>query len=237
MMNANQRVALEEVGPECLVSGAMDERRGARCPRCASTRMEMSVRGSSIVYLCGACAHEWAERRVSGLARDDDAARGEAAHRAVEAICAARDLGSLMTATRTWARQLTGADGVSFVLRSGNSCYYADEEAIAPLWKGQRFPLESCVSGWVMQHRESVLIPDIYADPRVMHEVYRPTFVRSMLMAPVRKADPIAAIGAYWQTLCAPTLSHVQLIELLAEAAAVRLTSDQVWARAVLQTL
>jgi GAF domain-containing protein len=127
---------------------------------------------------------------------------------------------------------LTGADGVSFVLRAGNSCYYADEEAIAPLWKGQRFPLEVCVSGWVMMNRESVLIPDIYADPRVPHDAYRPTFVRSMLMAPVRKSDPIAAIGVYWRTQCAPTLAHVQLIELLAEAAAVRLTSDQVWARA-----
>jgi GAF domain-containing protein len=207
-------------------------RRSARCPQCASTRMEMSVRGNGIVYLCGACAHEWVERRVSSLTRDDDPSRGEEAHRAVEAICAATDLASLMAATRSWARQLTGADGVSFVLRAGNSCYYADEEAIAPLWKGQRFPLEVCVSGWVMMNRESVLIPDIYADPRVPHDAYRPTFVRSMLMAPVRKSDPIAAIGVYWRTQCAPTLAHVQLIELLAEAAAVRLTSDQVWARA-----
>ena len=191
----------------------------------------MSIRGSSIVYRCGACTHEWAERRVSGITRDDEAARGEAAHRAVEAICAAPDLTALMIATRGWARQLTGADGVSFVLRAGNSCYYADEDAIAPLWKGQRFPLASCVSGWVMQHRESVLIPDIYADPRVLQDVYRPTFVRSMLMAPIRKADPIAAIGAYWSRPCAPSQSHVQLIELLAEAAAVRLTNDEVWAR------
>ena len=194
--------------------------------------MEMSVRGNSIIYICRECEHEWAERRVSGIVRDDAAERGEAAHRAVEAICAATDLASLMTATRVWARQLTGADGVTFVLRAGGSCYYADEEAIAPLWKGQRFPLASCVSGWVMQHRESVLIPDIYADARVPHEAYRPTFVKSMLMAPVRKADPIAAIGAYWKTQCAPTSSHVQLIELLAEAAAVRLTSEQLWPRA-----
>jgi hypothetical protein len=47
----------------------------------------------------------------------------------------------------------------------------------------------------------------------------------------VRKADPIAAIGAYWSTLHAPTESHVQLVELLAEAAAVRLSSEQLWAR------
>jgi GAF domain-containing protein len=194
--------------------------------------MEMSVRGTNIIYTCKDCSHDWAERRIGAIVYDDTARRGEAAHHAVEAICAADDLPALITATRAWARHLTAADGVTFVLRAGNSCYYADEDAIAPLWKGQRFPIESCVSGWVMQQRESVIIPDIYADARVPHDVYRPTFVRSMLMAPVRKADPIAAIGAYWSVECAPTHSHVQLIELLAEAAAVRLTSDQLWPRA-----
>lgn len=206
-------------------------RQGARCPRCASTRREMSVSGNNIIYQCKVCSHEWAERRVSGIVRDDVSTRGEAAHRAVEAICAATDLDSLMYATRVWARQLTGADGVTFVLRAGDLCYYADEDAIAPLWKGQRFPLASCISGWVMRQREPVIIPDIYADTRVPHEAYRPTFVKSMLMAPVRKSDPIAAIGAYWKLECAPTLSHVQLIELLAEAVAIRLTSEQVWTR------
>jgi GAF domain-containing protein len=168
---------------------------------------------------------------MSGMVRDDVGTCGEA-HRAVAAICAAHDLDTLLAATRTWARVLTGADGVTFVLRAGDKCYYADEEAIAPLWKGRRFPLESCISGLVMLQRESLVIPDIYADPRVLHDVYRPTFVKSMLMAPVRKADPIAAIGAYWQVECAPTSAHVQLIELLAEAVAVRLTSDQLWPRA-----
>ena len=136
-----------------------------------------------------------------------------------------------MAATRHWARRLTSADGVTFVLRAGECCYYADEEAIAPLWKGQRFPLHTCVSGWVMQNREAVVIPDIYADPRVPHEAYRPTFVKSMLMVPVRKSDPIAAIGAYWRTASAPTAAHVKAVELLAEAAGVGLASEYVSAR------
>ena len=155
----------------------------------------------------------------------------ELAHAAAEAICACRDLEPLMATTRQWARRLTSADGVTFVLRSGDNCYYADEDAVAPLWKGQRFPLRTCVSGWVMQNRQPVVIPDIYADPRVPHEAYRPTFVKSMLMVPVRKADPIAAIGAYWKTTWAPTDAHVQIVELLAEAAAIGLASDYVSAR------
>jgi two-component system CheB/CheR fusion protein len=159
------------------------------------------------------------------LPRPDDV------HRAVEAICAARDLDPLTAATRHSARRLTGADGVTFILRSGETCYYADEDAIEPLWKGQRFPLNMCVSGWVMQHKKSLLIPDIYADPRVPHDWYRPTFVKSLLIVPVRKADPIAALGAYWKNTSAPTAAHVQIAEVLAEAVAVRLAHEQLWTR------
>jgi GAF domain-containing protein len=190
--------------------------------------MEMSVRGANIVYTCKECGHDWAERRVSGIVYDDATRRGEAAHRAVEAICAAKDLASLMAATRTWSQQLTGADGVSFILWDGDTSYYADEEATAPLWKGEP---DSCMSGWAMRQRESVIIPDVYADSRVPQDVYRQTFVRSMLIAPVRKSDPVGAIAAYWRVACAPTLAHVQLIELLAEATAVRLASEQLLAR------
>ena len=43
--------------------------------------------------------------------------------------------------------KLVGADGATFVLRDGDCCYYVDEDAISPLWKGQRFPLEACISG------------------------------------------------------------------------------------------
>lgn len=152
-------------------------------------------------------------------------------HDAIARIVAARDLDGLITATRRAARELTRADGVTFVLRAGHSCYYVDEEAIGPLWKGQRFPLEQCISGWVMLNKTPAVIPDIYDDPRVPHAAYRPTFVRSLVMVPVRKEDPIAAIGAYWQTLAAPNDEHVRIIELLAEAAGTMLSSGQLGAR------
>ena len=116
----------------------------------------------------------------------------------IQRLGVARSLEEIQTIVRTAARHLTHADGATFVLRDGPYCYYADEDAIAPLWKGQRFPLEACVSGWAMQHREAVVIPDIYADPRVPHDAYRPTFVRSMCMVPIRTLDPVGAIGNYW---------------------------------------
>ncbi|MBA1148521.1 diguanylate cyclase [Ectothiorhodospiraceae bacterium WFHF3C12] len=141
----------------------------------------------------------------------------------VQELSLARSLPEVMEMVRTSARTLTGADGSTFVLREGDLCYYADEDAISPLWKGQRFPLSQCVSGWVMSHGETCLIEDITADERVPQDVYANTFVRSMLMVPIRTRAPLGAIGNYWAHLHAPTPTERKLLEALANAAAVAL--------------
>src|SRR5580658_1372400 len=66
----------------------------------------------------------------------------------VQALSMARDLDAVTEIVRRAARELTGADGATFVLREGDLCFYADEDAIAPLWKGKRFPIGTCISGW-----------------------------------------------------------------------------------------
>jgi GAF domain-containing protein len=107
---------------------------------------------------------------------------------------------------RTTARLVFKADGVCFVLREGQLCHYAEEDAIGPLWKGQRFPLSACISGWSMLHGETAVIEDVFEDPRIPHDAYRRTFVKSLIMTPImilagQNADgPVAALGAYWQT-------------------------------------
>ena len=210
--------------PLAYDSSPMAERRkaGTRCPQCGGTRFELTPQGSGICYHCLACGRSWSERRrenrsaIAGVPEDQDALA------AVRLICSAASRDALMSQTAQWTRRLTGADGVTFVWRAGDECYYAEEEAIAPLWKGQRFPLQSCISGWAMLNRQSVIVADVFSDQRIPHDVYRSTFVRSLLMVPVRKAAPIAAIGAYWSSVSAPTDAHVQLVELLAEAATLR---------------
>src|SRR5690349_21064385 len=72
---------------------------------------------------------------------------------AIEQLALARDLSQLTAIVRAAARRLADADGATFVLRDQSQSYYVDEDAIAPLWKGQRFPLETCVSGWSMIER------------------------------------------------------------------------------------
>lgn len=141
----------------------------------------------------------------------------------------ARDLDTVVVTARTAARALTGADGVSIVLRIGGECFYADEDAIGPLWKGSRFPLEACISGWVMTQDLAVVIPDIYSDVRVPHDVYRPTFVKSLAMVPVRTPEPIAAIGAYWANEHQATDDELGAMMLLADSIALALRNVQLY--------
>jgi two-component system CheB/CheR fusion protein len=149
--------------------------------------------------------------------------------RVAHELSLARDIETVTATTRIAARELTGADGVTFVLREAGGCYYADEDAIAPLWKGRRFPIEACISGWVMTHNTPVVIPDVYADPRIPHEVYKTTFVKSLAMVPVRAPEPIAAIGAYWSRPHRATDDQVGAMILLADSAALALTNAQLY--------
>jgi response regulator RpfG family c-di-GMP phosphodiesterase len=118
-----------------------------------------------------------------------------------------------------------GADGITFVIREGDQCYYADEDAISPLWKGQRFPVTSCISGWAMLNRQLVVIENIYADDRIPHAAYKPTFVKSLAMVPVRIDDPVAAIGAYWARQRQPTGEELRTLQRIANSAAVAMTN------------
>lgn len=148
----------------------------------------------------------------------------------VQELSLARDLETIMTIVRRAARRLTGADGATFILRDGDQCHYADEDAIAPLWKGRRFPMSACISGWAMLHREPAVIEDIYVDPRIPREAYQPTFVKSLVMVPIRTLEPIGAIGNYWARTRQPSEQEVRLLQALADTTAVAMENVQVYA-------
>ncbi len=147
----------------------------------------------------------------------------------VKALSLARDLPAIMAIVRRAARELTGADGATFVLRDGDQCHYADEDAIGPLWKGQKFPMASCISGWAMVHRQPAVVEDIHADPRIPISAYEPTFVRSVVMVPIRAMDPIGAIGTYWARPRIPDRREIRLLQALADTTAVALENARIY--------
>lgn len=139
----------------------------------------------------------------------------------VQKLSLARDIDTITNIVRSTARKLTGADGATFVLKDNDKCYYVAEDAISPLWQGQRFPMSACISGWAMLHKESVVIEDIYTDLRIPITVYEPTFVKSLVMVPIRTVDPIGAIGNYWASKYQPSKEEIVLLQSLADITSV----------------
>jgi len=139
---------------------------------------------------------------------------------AIEALAHANAFEDIAAVVRVAARRLTGADGVAVVARDGDRCHYIDEDAIGPLWKGLKFPMTACISGWSMLHRQTAVISDIYKDSRIPHDAYRPTFVKSLVMTPVGANEPVAAIGAYWREERQPTPGEIEALRAVARATA-----------------
>lgn len=143
----------------------------------------------------------------------------------IQRLASCRDASSIVDVLRDSTRRLVGSDGITVVLRDGAMCHYVEEDAISPLWKGRRFPLEDCISGWCMLRGERVAIADIYDDPRIPHDAYRPTFVRSLAMVPIRSEAPIGAIGAYWALRHEASAEQLEVLQALADSASIALAN------------
>ncbi|MFP4681460.1 MAG: sensor histidine kinase [Chitinispirillaceae bacterium] len=137
--------------------------------------------------------------------------------KAMQELSSVRSLDDIIEIVRHTARELVDADGASFVLKKGDKTYYADEDAIKPIFKGKTFPAKACIGGWSMINREQVVIDNVFQDARIPYEVYKPTFIKSLIMTPIRKQDPIAAIGVYWAVYHKPSSQEVFLMQTLAD--------------------
>ena len=146
----------------------------------------------------------------------------------VQKLSLAQNLEQIIDITCHAARALTGADGATFVLREGESSHYINEEAIGPLWKGQKFPLDSCIGGWCIRQGQTVVIPDVFADDRIPSAAYAPTFVKSLVMVPIRTLDPLGAIGNYWANGHIATAQEIKLLESLANATSIAIEKIQI---------
>jgi GAF domain-containing protein len=132
-------------------------------------------------------------------------------------------LDGLLEILRISARAILQCDGVAVIRRDDDKVHYAGEDAIAPLWSGQTFPIATCISGIAMLERRLIVIPDIRLDPRVPLNAYLSTFVASMAMAPIGHGDPVAAVGAYWRSTAPIEDDALTLLDMLAKGASAQL--------------
>jgi two-component system CheB/CheR fusion protein len=144
---------------------------------------------------------------------------------AAHALRTAETPEEIVTVIRASARRKGDVDGVTFVVREGDNCTYVAEDANGPLWTGSTFPLSMCITGHCILSTRTIVVPDIYLDPRIPHEAYRPTFVKSLLVVPIGRPQAIAAVGFYWARTGAVDAPTVTFLEALAAAASESLTA------------
>ena len=135
------------------------------------------------------------------------------------ALSSAQTFEAILEVLRSAARRIADADGVAVVRREGDMVAYVGEDSISPLWTGQRFPIERCISGLAMLAREPIAIADIEADNRVPLSAYLATFVKSMAMFPLGTPVPVAALGLYWCEVRPLGRDVAALIGLLSQSA------------------
>jgi L-methionine (R)-S-oxide reductase len=139
--------------------------------------------------------------------------------RATDQLAAAGSLDAVVSILRGAARSIVGSDGIAVVLREGDASYYVAEDAIEPLWRGRRFPLTACISGWAMLNDQTVIVPDVEFDARVPISLYRLTSMRTVVIVPIGSPEPVAALGAYWCASVIPDDATVWRLEVLAQHA------------------
>lgn len=142
---------------------------------------------------------------------------------AIARIARARKREEVVETVRASARGLVGCDGIAIIRRDRDLCHYIEEDAIGPLWKGRKFPVASCISGWAMSNRKTAVVPDVSKDERVPQDLYSGTFVKALIMAPVgadNTGGATGAIGAYWSHPYEATQWEIDTLEALASAAA-----------------
>jgi GAF domain-containing protein len=149
------------------------------------------------------------------LSQDGTDPRTKLLGAAQDRLLSARTFDEVIGIVRSTARSVCSADGVTFIMRDGGNCHYIEEDSIGPLWKGEKFPIETCISGWCMRNRKSAIVEDIFADPRIPHDLYRKTFVKSLVMVPVGAGESMAAMGAYWRDKRAFSERDVEAVETL----------------------
>jgi PAS domain S-box-containing protein len=140
---------------------------------------------------------------------------------ASERLVTARSISEVVEVLRDTARNTVGSQGIAVVLRDGDRCAYVAEDAVSPLWQGESFPQNTCISGWAMRHGQTVAIRDVRLDERIPQEAYARTFVRSLVMVPIGRPEPVAALGAYWSEVADHDDGAIERLEALARLASI----------------
>lgn len=140
----------------------------------------------------------------------------------IQDLSRSRDMEAVVSQTCRAARRLSGSDAAVLVLREGELCHVIGEDSATPYWKGKRYPVKDSVAAWVMENGKPMVLEDM-DDPRVSPTIYRTGYMKSSVVVPFGKPESLGTLSNLWRGRHRPTDDEVQLMRMLADAAAVAL--------------
>jgi PAS domain S-box-containing protein len=154
--------------------------------------------------------------------------RLEQVARTVHQLSRARSVQSIAELVCAVARSLSDSDGAAMSLSEGTARRYVDEDAMGPLWKGKLFERSDDVAGFAIERRQCAFIEDIQMDERFSHERFRSTFVKSTLIVPLGRDEPIGTLEVFWATAHRSSSEQAGLLQAIADAACMALENVRV---------
>jgi diguanylate cyclase (GGDEF)-like protein/PAS domain S-box-containing protein len=146
---------------------------------------------------------------------------------AFDRLCDARNSRNVVAILSTSVRELAAADGVTVMLRDEEEVRYLSDGCIDPLWRSDRFPLDSSIAGLAITSRQHALIEEIAGDARLAAEICPNAPIKSLAVLPIRSADPIGAIAVCWKET--PPELPMDELQMLANAAAISLENARLF--------
>ncbi len=139
----------------------------------------------------------------------------------MDGLFLAREVNTVVAAVRKAVQDYMGADSATF-----NLC---ERKVITPMWRGREFPVDSYLTALVMITRQPAIIEDIRTDDRIPGDVRRPSFVKSLIMLPIRPCSPIGVIGAYWSVKYSSPSESVKILKSLGDIASFAIRNIQIY--------
>ena len=159
-------------------------------------------------------------------------------HETSQLLTATLDLDSLLRSLMTQVRDFFQVEAVSVALINEDGDQLTFRVAVGKASEavtGLKLPLGKGIAGWVAQHGESILVRDVYNDPRFFSGVDEKTafHTQTVLAAPIEtEQGPIGAIEALNPASDVTDERHLQLLDQVAEQAALAIHNAELYQRA-----
>jgi two-component sensor histidine kinase len=137
---------------------------------------------------------------------------------ALDELCSARSDEDVVRLSALLAQRICNVSGKAVVLAAGEQFLFSPGSSPDTLTHAIGSRVITRMSAWTLETAQTAVVPDIHRDERTRSHTNGPTFARSLVVVPVGRVTPFAAVTFAWAQEHWPSASEVLALEALARA-------------------